>query len=85
MPWVRDRKAEGGFKHIRNIVCRKCSYVITEDNAIFEGGRYQCPKCGYKGGPTRTVDPHIEYTKENMNLIRKRRKAEESFSKEYLR
>ena len=52
-PWVPDANADGGFRFIHHIVCKKCSYVIKEDGAIFEGGRYICPKCGYEGGDGR--------------------------------
>lgn len=48
MPWIRDKKAEGGYKFISYVVCRKCGKVIDDAQYILDAeGHYRCPNCGY--------------------------------------
>ena len=55
MPWKPDEKAEGGYKFIDHVVCRKCGKVIDDEGSILDAsGHYQCPNCGYKNKRAKT-------------------------------
>ena len=55
MPWIEDKKADGGYKFVSHAVCKKCGKVIDDNEHILDSsGHYKCPKCGYSSRTGKT-------------------------------